>query len=76
MGWRREFKTFDAMTRFIAERPARTYHTIVRHDGWCTFGRDLPCICNPTYELEDLTVETFQAGENEQRQWLSRHKSN
>lgn len=55
----------DAAMVELLKRP-RACHLLVLHDSHCEPDR---CSCHPHYVIEDLTVDTFTAGQRAEREW-------
>ena len=43
-------------------------HVMTLHDAACTPG---VCVCSPEYIVQRLTVESYIAGQREQRSWIA-----
>ena len=74
-------RTFPSMAKamkWLAKHGrGRALHLAIMHDDWCpsgTGGRG--CTCTPHVMVDELTAETVQRGEREEREWLSRHERN
>lgn len=47
-------------------------HVQVLHDDWCAMATGGSCCCSPEFEVEPLTVESFEHGQSRQDAWLGR----
>jgi hypothetical protein len=45
----------------------KAMHVLILHDDACTGSR---CVCEPEYVIEDLTPESYAAGQKAQAKWL------
>lgn len=50
----------------------KAVHLTVLHDDACTPSR---CVCEPEYVLDDLTVDTYVAGQKAQAEWEKNSRS-
>ena len=67
----RDFKTLAEMTKWTLDNPG-AYHVIVLHDDGCpSISEEDECTCDPDYVVEDLTADTFLAGQSAERAWRS-----
>jgi hypothetical protein len=62
----RLFKTRAEFEAFVAAGGS-ALHVLILHDNACTPSR---CVCEPWYEVRDLTKDTRLDGLERQRKWV------
>lgn len=67
----RLFKTREAMQEFLLAEPG-AYHVLVLHGSSCSESR---CVCEPEYEVRDLTVDNLMEGAKLDEEWRQQTRS-
>lgn len=71
---KREFKNQAALDAFLAtgELQGTASHVLVLHDNACTPG---VCVCEPSFVVEELTIDNYLAGQQAQAKWVKEKTS-
>ncbi len=70
---KRKYSHAELLTAVTSgELAGRALHVTVLHDDACT---PSICVCTPDYIVDDLTVDSYLAGQEAQKKWVKESTS-